>query len=150
MLNSKIFFVASDWVHVWGLVRQHSVLRRVLRKFWGRVLRRVLRRELAVGFAVKGSEKGVSRRCPERPLGEYDPFRRAPYLRVEVATTLKTLTSINRESRPFFLGNNSIWSFASVSSLSDYSISRSRSLLQPCDHSIWSMVSTLSPNTIIA
>ena len=31
--------------------------------FWGRVPRRVLRR---------GSEKGVSRRCLERPLGEYD------------------------------------------------------------------------------
>ena len=30
-----------------------------------RVLRRVLRR---------GSEKGVSRRCPERPLGEYAPL----------------------------------------------------------------------------
>ena len=30
-----------------------------------RVLRRVLRR---------GSEKGVSRRRPERPLGEYDPL----------------------------------------------------------------------------
>ena len=40
------------------------------------------------GFAVKGvlrrvlrgsSEKEVSRRCPKRPLGEHDPFGRAPY-----------------------------------------------------------------------
>ena len=34
-----------------------------------RVLRRVLRR---------GSEKGVSRRCPERPLEEYAPSRSTP------------------------------------------------------------------------
>ena len=29
--------------------------------------------------------------------------------------TLKTLTSLNKEVRPFFLGDNSIWSFSSVS-----------------------------------
>ena len=39
--------------------------------------------------------------------------------------TLKTLTSLNKEVWPFFLGDNSIWSFPSVSSLSDYSIWRS-------------------------
>ena len=39
--------------------------------------------------------------------------------------TLKTLTSLNKESRPFFLSDNSIWSLPSVSSLSDYSIWRS-------------------------
>ena len=39
--------------------------------------------------------------------------------------TLKTLTSLNKEVRPFFLGDNSIWSLPSVSSLSDYSIWRS-------------------------
>ena len=38
---------------------------------------------------------------------------------------LKTLTSLNKEVRLFFLGDNSIWSFHSVSSLSDYSIWRS-------------------------
>ena len=42
-----------------------------------------------------------------------------------LAGTLKTLTSLNKEARPFFLGDNSIWSFPSVSSLSDYSIWRS-------------------------
>ena len=30
--------------------------------------------------------------------------------------TLKTLTSLNKEVRPFFLSDNSIWSFPSVSS----------------------------------
>ena len=39
--------------------------------------------------------------------------------------TLKTLTSLNKEVRPFLLGDNSIWSFPSFSSLSDYSIWRS-------------------------
>ena len=39
--------------------------------------------------------------------------------------TLKTLTSLNKEVRPFFLGDNSIWSYPSVSFLSDYSIWRS-------------------------
>ena len=40
---------------------------------------------------------------------------------------LKTLASLNKEVRPFFLflSDNSIWSFSSVSSLSDYSIWRS-------------------------
>ena len=41
------------------------------------------------------------------------------------ATTLRTLTSLNKEVRPFFLSDNSIWSFPSVSSLSDCSIWRS-------------------------
>ena len=41
------------------------------------------------------------------------------------SSTLKTLTSLNKEVRPFFLSDNSIWSFPSVSSPSDYSIWRS-------------------------
>ena len=45
--------------------------------------------------------------------------------KLNVAETLKTLTSLNKGVRPFFLGDNSIWSFPSVSSLSDYSIWRS-------------------------
>ena len=36
--------------------------------------------------------------------------------------TLKTLTSLTKEVRPFFQSDNSIWSFHSFSSLSDYSI----------------------------
>ena len=39
--------------------------------------------------------------------------------------TLKTLTTLNKEVRVFFLSDKSIWSFPSVSSLSDYSIWRS-------------------------
>ena len=42
----------------------------------------------------------------------------------------------DKEVRPFFLGDNSIWSFPSVSSLSDYSIRRSCRLFYPCDQSI--------------
>ena len=38
---------------------------------------------------------------------------------------LKTLTSLNKVVRPVCLSDNSIWSFPSVSSLSDYSIWRS-------------------------
>ena len=38
---------------------------------------------------------------------------------------LETLTSLNKEVRPFVLGDNSIWSFPSVSPFSDYSIWRS-------------------------
>ena len=54
---------ALFWGHAYGGVRQHSVLRRVLGRFWegfwGRVLRRVLRRGASMGFTVKmGSEKG--------------------------------------------------------------------------------------------
>ena len=40
-------------------IRQHSVLRRVLRRFWKGIWGRVLRRGPAMGFTVKkGSEKG--------------------------------------------------------------------------------------------
>ena len=39
--------------------------------------------------------------------------------------TLKTVTSLNKEVRPFFLSDNGIWSSPSVSSLSDYSIWKS-------------------------
>ena len=54
-------------------------------------------------------------------------------------STLKTLTSLIKESRPFFLSDNRIWSFPSLSSLSDSRISRFWRLFYPCDHSIWSI-----------
>ena len=60
-------------------------------------------------------------------------------LGVWIGKSLKILTSLNKEVRPFFLGDNSIWSFPSVYSLSDYSIWRFRSLFYLCDHSIWSI-----------
>ena len=34
---------------------------------------------------------------------------------------MNALASLNKERKPFFLGDKSIWSFRSVSSLSDYS-----------------------------
>ena len=43
-----------------------------------------------------------------------------------------------KESRLFFLGHRSVWSFPSFSSLSDYSIRSSWNLFWSCDHSIWS------------
>ena len=65
------------WVHAKCVVRQHSVLQ----GFWEEFSVRVLRRGPALGFKKvlrrvlrRGSEHGVSRRCLERPLGEYDPL----------------------------------------------------------------------------
>ena len=49
------------------------------------------------------------------------PFVDTPFVDTP---SLKTLTSLNKEVRPFFLSDNSIWSFPSVASLSDYSIWR--------------------------
>ena len=49
-------------------------------------------------------------------------FPHAHFSKTTVA--LKTLTSLNKEVRPFFLGDTSIWSYPSVSSLSDCSIWR--------------------------
>ena len=45
--------------------------------------------------------------------------------RVEGGAALKTLTSLNKEVRPFSLSDNSIWRFPSFSSLSDSSNWRS-------------------------
>ena len=49
----------------------------------------------------------------------------SPYGSFRNTQTLKTLTSLSKGVRSFFLGDDSIWSFPSVSSLSDYSIWRS-------------------------
>ena len=54
------------------------------------------------------------------------------------ALPLRALTSLNKEVRPFFVSDNSLWSLPSVSSLGDfYSISRSWRRIYPGDHSIW-------------
>ena len=80
-------------VHAWEGVPQHSVLRRVLRRFWpwcwGKGSQKGSEKGVWYGFPVKkGSEKGSqkgfwegseSRRCLERPLVEHPPLRRAPY-----------------------------------------------------------------------
>ena len=46
----------------------------------------------------------------------------SPKIPLRIGLALKALTSINKEVRPFFLSDTSIWSFPSVSSLSGYSI----------------------------
>ena len=72
-------------------------------------------------------------------LSEFHEHRHRRVKGVYEDKTLKTLTSLNKGVRPFFLSDNSIWSFPSVSSPSDYSIWRSWRLFYPCDHSIWSI-----------
>ena len=62
----------------------------------------------------------------DRQIQESSP-RRAPdyHCNKNLGRSLKALTSLNNEVRLFFLSDDSIWSFPSVSSLSDYSIGRS-------------------------
>ena len=58
-------------------------------KVLGRVLGRALRRGPAMGFTVKkGSEKAVSRRCLERPLGDYDPLGVHPVWAIPTKTRM--------------------------------------------------------------
>ena len=54
-----------------------------------------------------------------------DHSSQCPTLYSEAALNLEGPNSLNKEVRPFFLSGNSIWSFPSVSSLSDYSSCRS-------------------------
>ena len=80
----------ENWVHAQGVVLQHSIPGRVLRRFWEGFWGRVLRRGPATGCTVKkgseqgslrlrrGSENRVSRRRLQRPLGEYAPWH-APW-----------------------------------------------------------------------
>ena len=83
--------------------------------------------------------------CPHNPHQIWwrvrfeDLWKEVKRVRFDGAFSLKTLTSLNKEVRPFCLSDNSIWSFPSVSYLSDYSIWRSWRLFCPCDHSIWSI-----------
>ena len=123
-------------MHTQEVVRQHSLLRRVLRRFWdsfwGGVLRRVLRRGPTLGFTVKrvlkrvlsrGSEKGVSRRHLECPLGEYDPLGVRPMQKKVCANFSAPMTCLQDGllSRPVILqqqilrelGSNS-WPFLRI------------------------------------
>ena len=74
---------------------------------------------------------GVSRTGPLNPVASTqsrDPkffFGGGGPVGSQASETLKTLSSLNKEVRPFFLGDTRIWSFPCVSSLSDYSIWRS-------------------------
>ena len=74
----------------------------------------------------------VLRRCEASNLSVFDFALVSPSFRPTQTglckfgwVSLQTLTSLNKEVRPFFLGGNSIWHFPSVSSRSDYSIWRS-------------------------
>ena len=70
------------WVHAKGVEREHTLLRRVLRRFQGgfreRVLRRVLRRGRAVIHSEEGFCKGVLGRGSEKGGFQSTPLRRAP------------------------------------------------------------------------
>ena len=59
---------------------------------------------------------------PASPSGQVGSAALALAERQWSCLALKTLTSLNKEVRPFFLSENSILSFPSVSSLCDYSI----------------------------
>ena len=76
------------------------------------------------------SHQARSTRCDMRLLEwPFSLYRRGniAYRKVEDvgSQALTTPTSLNKAFRPFCLGDNSIWSFPSVSSLSDYSVWRS-------------------------
>ena len=60
-----------------------------------------------------------------------------------------TLSSLNKEFRPFFLGDNSIWSFPSVSTLSDYSSGGPESYFSLAII-VFGAFAFIVPNTIIA
>ena len=53
--------------------------------------------------------------------GKTDPVQFKRVLKQRPLCFLKTLTSLFKEVRPFFLGDTSIWTYPSVSSFSDYS-----------------------------
>ena len=76
------------------------------------------------GFFVRGGMVVFVRSIENEIFRSLSPLGLAPSLIdfLSEAQTLKTLTSLNKEVRPFFLGDNSIWRSASFSSLSDYSI----------------------------
>ena len=50
---------------------------------------------------------------------------RSPNPEFRLLAALEALTPLNKEVGSFFVGDNSIWNFPSVSSLSDHSIWRS-------------------------
>ena len=68
--------------------------------------------------------QGASVQCME-PKRVSNYISRNDTEKQDKRSSLKTLDSLNKESRPFYLGDNSIWSFPSVSlPLAHYSISR--------------------------
>ena len=66
-----------------------------------------------LGVGVGGSGFRFRRLLSSKVL----QFHFCCFMEQRVRRSLKTLTSLNKEVRPFFLGDNSIWSFPSCSSL---------------------------------
>ena len=65
-------------------------------------------------FARKRSDKKTDK-------GGLDSLLNEVWVFLELNPSLETLTSLNKEVRPFFPSDNGIWSYPSVSSLSDHS-----------------------------
>ena len=90
---------------------------------------------LNAGTAKRGClGRGEAFECPPavcppkrpRPCAHYRILEQlSEFQGILGVTPLKALTSLSKEVRPFFLGDDRIWSFHSVSSPSDYSIWRS-------------------------
>ena len=74
-------------------------------------------------WAAKGHRTSGSSSCCYRPPHCTPPLHVLGHVQEasQQAAILKTLNSLKRESRLFFLGHNSIWSLPSVSFLGDYS-----------------------------
>ena len=73
------------------------------------------------------TKRGLANQCSASPRGQLNwagPIANRSYTK-----SLKTLTSLNKQVRPFFLGDTSIWSFPSVSSLSDCSFGLLKAIL---------------------
>ena len=108
-----------------------------------------LRAEKGENVPRKGEEEGWPAKGAKRKKGRENRSGMAEMAHPFMSTRahkkgtrenlVKTLTSLNKEVRPFFLSDNSILSLPSVSSLSDYSIWSSWRRFYPCDHSIWSI-----------
>ena len=117
------------------VVRQHSVLRRVLRRcwegFWGRVFSEgfweggllwvLLKKRFWEGFSEGVLRRGVSTRCLERPLGEYAPLGVRPIQGVSLCMcaffrqSRVSRTSVGIffvQSRGEFAVKNVWWNFA--------------------------------------
>ena len=83
----------------------------------------LLRTLLRTFFTVKPTGKGPPSQNPsENPFPRTFPEPFLERLVLPYALHLEnSVISLNKEVRPFFLGDYSIWSFPSLSSLSDYS-----------------------------
>ena len=101
--------------------------------FWGGILIPLFRYWAFVMGGSRYLQKPIETTLRRMVCARQDKTRLRKFLN-------NNLENPNLLVRPFFLSDVcSIWSFPSFSSLSDYSIWRSRRLLSPCDHSVWSI-----------